>query len=1828
MESKIRIGKFAFRALFYGIGIIIFLLIIVALNRNAEAANPVNEAVDLLNHGDGDEIFAGRQYTWQVNVSDTDGAEDLLFIKLILDNGGSNQAITFWEENRTFESNSAYFTVDSGAGDSYNFSVGPDNYWMINFTITLNWSWEVVDDTATNARVESEDEGSSTDNDNFNTDTWQCENDLIVYSMVFQCNDNWESGTGTIVDNDWIRGSTVVTASGNITYEDTINEYPPVGAAIRAQLWTDGVDATDTYQDAIDASGNFLIAAYTVPAATDSDYDFDIEIENIPTGGSHNTGKDPESGSVVDSRIDGADPSIDSAIGTETSDYIHVSGFTIYYGDDMNADHSFNVSGTASDTGGSNLNVTTFTDLTASLGAPADDNSPANWLGLYNDVDSSDSWTGTITVTLYDNVGNTDTQAFTVNRDTAGPTISSPGVTESSDFIHSSGTNIFYSNMMSSAQSFTIDGASSDGGAGVDFATFSSNLLGSPANDNSPAVWTAIYNDVDNGDSWQGTITVTVYDNVRNTNTQQYNVYRDITAPIISSPSVSETSLYIFVSGTNIYYGNNMLAMHGFNVTGSAGDGGGNVAGLQNVSFSNCPMGSPADDNSPPSWLGYFDNVDNSDTWTGTIIVRVYDNVGNSDTTTFSVFREITPPIIAAPTASSGSMYIYVSGTMIYYGDDMASAQSFTVSGTANDGAGVGVSFATFSSNALGSPANDNSPSIWGGIYNDVQNTDTWTGSITVTVYDNVSNYNTTTFTILRDIIDPGITYNSPSAGGSTGWQDSDPGNVIDIDFIWGGAGNTPLNNASYRVGSGAWQSIFTLDQSSDNTTDWGLSWGLLQEGSNQISIRVYDRVGNSLIHNYGGSTGFNFRIDTRNPQIKYNNPVGGTNTSWYGADPGAVIDIDFLYLSGSPLSYAQYQIGSGGWTYIFNTVTGSDYTTDWNISFNDLAEGENEINIRVIDQAGNLVLHTYLLDTSGFTFKKDSEAPVGVSISINGGAQYTNNASVSLSISATDATSGIYQMRISNDGVFDTELWESYSSSKLWTLSNGDGLKTVTIKFRDNALLESVVIFDTIFLDTITPSASNWTLTPGNVTEDTTGNLNITITVLDGLGGSGILDVELKYSIKGVANTNYQDMEYIGDGKWRFIINISGNSETWDDLQGLNLNYTVRIEDNAGNIGVSATQSELIDPINDPPVIAGAPTELILVIGDDYIIDLAAYISDVDNDKSSLILTTDSSYAIVDGFEITFNYPTAMSTGSVELTVSDGSASAKWIIQITVKPKIVTITKDYVTVRILLTSIASPEVNSKLTSPGDAPINKMALGEPFNISIQGGAWDWIHITVDYSKLDASEIKESTLLLYYWDSSTSTWKVCELTQPELNDHLLWANVTQTATFSAFGQPTVPPPDNDGDNLPDTVDPDDDNDNMPDIFEGNYTQLDPFINDATGDIDDDELTNLQEYQIHTNPILSDTDSDGMDDGWEHEYDLDPNDSGDAELDLDGDGYSNLKEFQEKTDPTDEESKPKGETSDDNFATIIGIIIVIIVIIILISLMMLRRRGGGEPGGRGELPPGEGDEREVGPGEGPTDEFDEVRPDLAEEYEVAELEEGEAEILKPEVTTLPTEGVIEVLELSEAIPCSVCQGEIDTGGSAIHCACGLILHPRCAGDVKECPLCGRVYDFEELGISIPEEEVVTKPLIRKEIKREIQELPPPDNAYFVYIPNKVPEKNLNNYVEGYLKSQKTGTNQPNDYLKKINIFIGIDAAKKMMEHCYKQGRVKEVMGLILGETYEHNGKTFSVAKDVATSDLDATEVNVRFENFEKLFDQLEGIKYDYQILGTLRNESFYP
>ena len=94
------------------------------------------------------------------------------------------------------------------------------------------------------------------------------------------------------------------------------------------------------------------------------------------------------------------------------------------------------------------------------------------------------------------------------------------------------------------------------------------------------------------------------------------------------------------------------------------------------------------------------------------------------------------------------------------------------------------------------------------------------------------------------------------------------------------------------------------------------------------------------------------------------------------------------------------------------------------------------------------------LLNASGggvVTLYRDTSAPTG-SVAIDGGAADTSTTAVDLDIAAADAQTGIRDMRISVDGVFDSEPWQPFDASSSATLPAGDGLKTVSVQLRNRA--------------------------------------------------------------------------------------------------------------------------------------------------------------------------------------------------------------------------------------------------------------------------------------------------------------------------------------------------------------------------------------------------------------------------------------------------------------------------------------------------------------------------------------------------------------------------------------------------------------------------------------------------------------------------------------------------------------------------------------------------------------------------------------------------------
>ena len=192
---------------------------------------------------------------------------------------------------------------------------------------------------------------------------------------------------------------------------------------------------------------------------------------------------------------------------------------------------------------------------------------------------------------------------------------------------------------------------------------------------------------------------------------------------------------------------------------------------------------------------------------------------------------------------------------------------------------------------------------------------------------------------------------------------------------------------------------------------------------------------------------------------------------------------------------------------YSFDNATWIICTTPFAVS----TEGYTVVYYRSTDKDGNQE------ETKAETIKIDKTAPSG-SITINNDDAYTTSTSVTLTLTGTDTTSGIYQITYSNDGLWDTELWEIFSPTKTWTLPSGDGAKEVHCQIEDNAGLVSGTYSDTIILDTASPTGS-LTIDEG-ATYTNSSRVTLTLSAQDSTSNV----VQIRFSNDGINWSNWEN--------------------------------------------------------------------------------------------------------------------------------------------------------------------------------------------------------------------------------------------------------------------------------------------------------------------------------------------------------------------------------------------------------------------------------------------------------------------------------------------------------------------------------------------------------------------------------------------------------------------------------------------------------------------------------------------------------------------------------
>ncbi len=119
---------------------------------------------------------------------------------------------------------------------------------------------------------------------------------------------------------------------------------------------------------------------------------------------------------------------------------------------------------------------------------------------------------------------------------------------------------------------------------------------------------------------------------------------------------------------------------------------------------------------------------------------------------------------------------------------------------------------------------------------------------------------------------------------------------------------------------------------------------------------------------------------------------------------------------------------------------------------------------------------------------KLDKTPPTG---SISPSSSTVTSPSVTLILGATDSASGVAGMRFANENS-GWSTWEPYATSKIWGLTSGDGVKTVTVQYNDTAGWVSSNFSCTVTLQSVL-ATTNPTVPPTNTPTNKPANVVVT---------------------------------------------------------------------------------------------------------------------------------------------------------------------------------------------------------------------------------------------------------------------------------------------------------------------------------------------------------------------------------------------------------------------------------------------------------------------------------------------------------------------------------------------------------------------------------------------------------------------------------------------------------------------------------------------------------------------------------------------------------------
>jgi hypothetical protein len=357
----------------------------------------------------------------------------------------------------------------------------------------------------------------------------------------------------------------------------------------------------------------------------------------------------------------------------------------------------------------------------------------------------------------------------------------------------------------------------------------------------------------------------------------------------------------------------------------------------------------------------------------------------------------------------------------------------------------------------------------------------------------------------------------------------------------------------AYDVTRGNWFGAFAAGSTSDLTSTNGvLAWS----SGGFVNCVTYDPTRTGWVGTSGAGSTFDLKnvngvvawSSSQTVRCRVYDPARGL---WQGTDVnsgGAVNNLQatngtVTWLGGATFFRRGYDPVPGVWTNSFSrplayfTVSTNRGNAPLPVYFIDLSIGATNWNWNFGDgtpvSALRSPLHTYtafggfqaVLTVAGVfgnsstnrLIATDTIPPAGT-VAINGGAAFTVTNAVTLNLAATDNSGVVASNRFSNDGT-SWSPWENYTTAKAWTLTTGDGNKTVFVQFSD-AAANATNASDTILLDTRPPPVL--TLVNTNVVESAG-----TVTVLARLSTTFLRPVSANYVTAD--DTALDGLDYFG---------------------------------------------------------------------------------------------------------------------------------------------------------------------------------------------------------------------------------------------------------------------------------------------------------------------------------------------------------------------------------------------------------------------------------------------------------------------------------------------------------------------------------------------------------------------------------------------------------------------------------------------------------------------------------------------------------------------------